>query len=119
MELTLQVFYQGIDKVSKAAENQLLSQDDQQDDPDGEVKAVVTEGANAEEGGDTTADAAEDPPKDDEDQDEDREGEAKEMTDEELAVRCRSHTLYHSHICCYFVSKSKAYIYSIVAILTY
>lgn len=88
----IQVFYQGIDKVSKVIQNTPSSEDEPQDDADGEP---TTEGAGgvdgaAVEGGDNPTETTEDPvAKDDDGQEEDGgDGNDKEMTDEELAARC-------------------------------
>lgn len=85
----LQVFYQGIDKVSKALEHS-PHEDEPQGGLEGEGSTNGGEGGTAE-GGDAVAEDIEAPAKKDEDdQDEDAEGEATEMTDEELAARCVS-----------------------------
>lgn len=100
-EMPLQVFYQGIDKVSKAVENRTSSGDEPRDDPDGEAKTEGAEGGVVDGEGDVSAEAIDDPPpKDDDEQDEDAgQSESKEMTDEELALRCgRSTATLHNII---------------------
>lgn len=104
----LQVFYQGIDKVSNVVEKKSSPEAEPQEDHEGEAKPGGADADTAEGGGDATADAAEDlPVKDDDEQDEDGgAGEATEMTDEELAARCRESMVYR---CCHmqFVSMSQ------------
>ncbi|CBJ30911.1 Dynein heavy chain family dynein heavy chain [Ectocarpus siliculosus] len=81
------VFYQGIDKVSKAVDEPPPPDDDPS--VDGEPKAEGAEGeAGGEGGGDGAADAAEDSPTKEDDDAEEEEVEKVEMTDEELAARC-------------------------------
>lgn len=85
----MQVFYQGIDKVSNAVVKPSPSEDEPLDDPEGETKPEGADTTPAEGEGGTTTDAPEGlPGKDEEEQDEDGgEGEHEEMTDEELAIR--------------------------------
>lgn len=83
------MFYQGIDKVSQVIGTSSSAEDDLLDEHEGDERDTNPDGA---EGGDAPAEAAEDPQaKDDAERDDDGgKGEEKpEMTDEELAVRCR------------------------------
>lgn len=85
----LQVFYQGIDKVSKVVDNTCSPEEDPPDESERESKAEGVEGAVGEGGGDGTTEPAEDPlPKEDDEPEENGEGESHELTDEELAARC-------------------------------
>lgn len=85
----LQVFYQGIDKVSKVVDKPLLLDEDPPDESEREAKAEGAEGVVGEGGGDGTTEQAEDPsPKEDDEPEENGEGENHELTDEELAARC-------------------------------
>ena len=82
----LQVFYQGIDKVSKVIDKPSLCEEPLEEperDEKGEGPLV------GDDGGDGTTEPAEDSPtKEDDEPDETGEGEKHEMTDEELAARC-------------------------------
>lgn len=95
-----QVFYQGIDKVSKAVDEPPPPDDDPS--VDGEPKAEGAEGeAGGEGGGDGAADAAEDPPTKEDDEAEEEEVEKVEMTDEELAARCADcYACFTPRLCC-------------------
>lgn len=86
----MQVFYQGIDKVSKVIENPVSPDDDPPDDAEREEKGEAGEDGTGEGGGDGTTEPAEDSPaKEDDELDENGDGEKHELTDEELAARCR------------------------------
>lgn len=90
VEKLLQVFYQGIDKVSKVVDSKCSPDEDPPDESEREPKAESAEGAVGEGGGDGTTEPAEDtPPKEDDEPEENGEGESHELTDEELAARCR------------------------------
>lgn len=83
-----QVFYQGIDKVSKTVQKPSQPGEEQPDDADGELKFDSAEATSVEGGSDNVAEEAGDAGKEAEEQDEDgTSGEAAEMTDEELASR--------------------------------
>lgn len=85
-----QVFYQGIDKVSTVLEEPLVADDDPPDDIEREDKGEGAEEVAGEGGGHGTTEPAEDPPaKEDDEPDENGDGEKLEMTDGELAARCR------------------------------
>lgn len=95
------VFYQGIDKVSKAVDEPPPPDDDPS--VDGEPKAEGAAGeAGGEGGSDGAADAAEDPPTKEDDDAEEEEVEKVEMTDEELAARCAesSCVCFTPRLCC-------------------
>lgn len=95
----LQVFYQGIDKVSKVVDKHFLPDEDSPDDSERDAKVEGAEGVVGEGGGDGTIEPAEDPPaKEDDEPEENGEGENHELTDEELAARCR----YTCLVCCGF-----------------
>lgn len=84
----LQVFYQGIDKVSRVIETP-FSPDDPPDDAEREEKGADGEDIAGAGGGDGATEPAEDSPaKEDDEQAENGDGENREMTDEELAARC-------------------------------
>lgn len=82
------MFYQGIDKVSQVVGKSSSPEDELLDEHEGDEGDGNLDGA---EGIDAPTEAAEDPQaKDDAEQDEHGGGgEIPEMTDEELAVRCR------------------------------
>lgn len=82
----LQVFYQGIDKVSKVVEKP-SSCDEPLDDAEREGKGEGAEGVVGDDSGDGMP-AEDSPTKEDDEPDENGEGEKHEMTDEELAARC-------------------------------
>lgn len=84
----VQVFYQGIDKVSKTEQKPSGSEEDPSDGADGDPTSASNDALSVEGGGDNVAEDAGDAGKEDEEQEEDgTSGEIKEMTDEELASR--------------------------------
>lgn len=84
------MFYQGIDKVSNVLEKPFVPDDEPPDDTEREEKGEGGDDAAGEGGGDGTTEPAEDPPaKEDDEVDETGDAEKHEMTDEELAARCR------------------------------
>lgn len=86
----LQVFYQGIDRVSKVVDEPFLPDEDPPDGSDRGANAEGAENVVAEGGGDGTTEPADDPAaKDDDEPEENGERETHELTDEELAARCR------------------------------
>ena len=103
----MQVFYQGIDKVSKVIENPVSPDDDPPDDAEREEKGEAGEDGTGEGGGDGTTEPAEDSPaKEDDELDENGDGEKHELTDEELAARYR---------CCVFCRVSIRLIFSLLS----
>lgn len=84
------MFYQGIDKVSRVIETPVSPDDEALDDTERGGKGEGGEDVGGEGGGDGTTEPAEDSPaKEDDELDENGDGEKHEMTDEELAARCR------------------------------
>lgn len=89
------MFYQGIDKVSQIVGKSSSTEDELLDVHEGDEGDANPDGA---EGGDAPTEAAEDmQAKDDAEKDDDGGGggEKPEMTDEELAVRCREKHIIH------------------------